>query len=223
MLREVDLKDISDGKLYGSNDMVKADCNGCKGCSACCHGMGTTIVLDPMDLYQLEKGLSTSFEGLLATALELNVVDGVILPNLKMDGEQEACSFLNEEGRCKIHPFRPGICRLFPLGRLYEEQSFRYFLQIHECPNPGRTKVKVKKWIDTENVKQYEEYICRWHFYLKSLQERAMTTESDALRKQLSMFVLQVFYLSPYDTSKDFYEQFNEKLAKAKAMTDSIL
>ena len=36
MLREVDIKDISDGRLYSSGDMVKADCLGCKGCSKCC-------------------------------------------------------------------------------------------------------------------------------------------------------------------------------------------
>ena len=29
MKRNVDMKDISDGKLYDLNDMVKADCNDC--------------------------------------------------------------------------------------------------------------------------------------------------------------------------------------------------
>lgn len=42
MDREIDLKDISDGKFYGINDMVKADCQGCEGCSACCRGMGNS-------------------------------------------------------------------------------------------------------------------------------------------------------------------------------------
>ncbi|MCQ2508323.1 MAG: YkgJ family cysteine cluster protein [Dorea sp.] len=223
MLREIDLKEISDGKLYGCNDMVKADCNGCVGCSVCCHGMGNSIVLDPYDVYRLSKGLTASFEQLLTSALELNVVDGIILPNLKMAGKEEACSFLNDKGRCSIHPYRPGICRLFPLGRFYEKDSFQYFLQIHECPKPGKSKVKVKKWMDTENLKQYEDYICKWHYYLKMLQERAMTTESDELRKQLSMFVLQIFYLAPYDFEQDFYGQFEMRLAKAKEITDKVL
>ncbi len=50
--------------------------------------------------------------------LELNVVDGIILPNLKMARAEEACSFLDTNGRCTVHAFRPGICRMFPLGRL---------------------------------------------------------------------------------------------------------
>ena len=102
MLREVDLSEISDGKLYTNNDMVKTDCLGCVGCSQCCHGMGSSVILDPYDIYQLTTGLSKTFEELLAGPLELNVVDGIILPNLKMTGPEEACAFLDENGRCSI-------------------------------------------------------------------------------------------------------------------------
>ena len=38
MRREVTLEEISDGKLYDANDMVKADCQDCKGCFDCCTG-----------------------------------------------------------------------------------------------------------------------------------------------------------------------------------------
>ena len=44
MERAVSLEDISDGKLYGINDMVRADSGGCEGCSACCRKMGTSII-----------------------------------------------------------------------------------------------------------------------------------------------------------------------------------
>ena len=101
MRREVSMEEISDGKLYTANDLVKADCNDCEGCSACCQKMGQSIILDPLDIYRLTFGLQQKFEQLLADKLELNVVDGVILPNLKMAGENEQCSFLNDEGRCR--------------------------------------------------------------------------------------------------------------------------
>ena len=94
MKRNIDIKEISDGKLYGPNDMVKADCRGCEGCSACCHGMGTSIVLTPLDIYRLEKELNASFGELMTKGVELNLADGVILPNLAMRGEKEACAFL---------------------------------------------------------------------------------------------------------------------------------
>ena len=31
MKREMDMAEVSDGKLYGLDDMVKADCAGCEG------------------------------------------------------------------------------------------------------------------------------------------------------------------------------------------------
>ena len=171
MKRNVDLKEISDGKLYGSNDLVKADCGDCEGCFACCCGMDQSIILDPLDVHRLSKGLNQNFEALLASYLELNVVDGIILPNLRMQGERECCAFLNAEGRCKIHSFRPGICRLFPLGRYYANGGFQYFLQTNECRKQNRTKVKVKKWIDTPEFNRYEDFVNKWHYYLKDMED----------------------------------------------------
>ena len=89
--------------------------------------MGQSIVLDPLDIYRLTKYLNVSFEQLLAEKIELNVVDGLILPNLKMCGTEERCAFLDENGRCGIHQIRPGICRLFPLGRYYNNAVFSIF------------------------------------------------------------------------------------------------
>ena len=76
MKREVDLNEISDGRLYSSGDMVKVDCHDCEGCSACCQGMGDSILLDPMDLWRLQLGKKENLIHCLQTNLELNVVDG---------------------------------------------------------------------------------------------------------------------------------------------------
>ena len=95
MLRDIDLNEISDGRLYTANDMVKADCMGCQGCASCCQGMGDSIVLDPYDMYRLCMGLKTTPAALLASSLELGVVDGLILPHLKMNGNTDSCMYLN--------------------------------------------------------------------------------------------------------------------------------
>ena len=223
MKRNIDMNEISDGKLYDINDLVKADCNDCKGCSACCQGMGQSIVLDPLDLYNLTVGLNITFEQLLAEAIELNVVDGVILPNLKMGGTSDSCHFLNEEGRCSIHGFRPGICRLFPLGRFYENQDFKYFLQIHECKNPNKTKVKVKKWIDTPNLQENRKYIIDWHYFIDDVQEKLTHITDDELIKKIDLFILQHFFMEPYHQMEDFYEQFNLRLEKAKKVIGTLV
>ena len=222
MKRNIDMNEISDGKLYDINDMVKADCNDCKGCSACCQGMGQSIVLDPLDVFNLTVGLNTTFEQLLAEAIELNVVDGVILPNLRMGGTSDSCHFLNDEGRCSIHGFRPGICRLFPLGRFYENQDFKYFLQIHECKNPNKTKVKVKKWIDTPNLQENKKYILDWHYFIDDVQEKLIHIADDELVKKIDLFILQHFFMEPYHQTEVFYEQFNLRLEKAKKVLETL-
>lgn len=218
MEREIDMKEVSDGRFYGLRDMVRADCGGCEGCSDCCRGMGSSIVLDPYDAYRLTTGLNLSFEQLLEEKVELNVVEGIILPNLKMAGPQEQCGFLNEEGRCGIHPFRPGMCRIFPLGRYYENESFQYFLQVHECKKEPKTKVKVQKWIDTPEAKKNEAFIIQWHYFLKQLSGRIEHTEEGSFQKSLSMYILKNFYLKPYERDRDFYDQFQERLLEAKKL-----
>ena len=64
MLREIDLSEISDGKLYTGNDMVKADCRGCAGCSSCCQGMGSSIILDPLDISTASPFSSIAITGI---------------------------------------------------------------------------------------------------------------------------------------------------------------
>ena len=104
MLRNIDLDEISDGKLYTAGDLAKVGCQDCEGCCDCCCQMGDTIILDPLDVWQLMQGRGKSFEQLLDESVDLHVQDGVILPNLKMAGEKEQCVYLNEKGRCSIHP-----------------------------------------------------------------------------------------------------------------------
>ena len=218
MKRNVSLDEISDGKLYELNDLVKAGCSDCKGCSTCCQGMGNSIILDPLDIDRLLLNLNNTFEELLVDKIELNIVDGIIIPNLKMIESSEKCSFLNNEGRCEIHAFRPGICRLFPLGRYYENHAYKYFLQVHECAKENKTKIKVRKWIDTPDLKSNERFVIDWHFLLEDLQDVVKNMQDDNLIKDINMYILKDFYMKPYDTNIDFYLQFNERLKDAKGL-----
>lgn len=213
MKREVRVEELA--RLYTASDMVKADCGGCQGCSDCCRTVGDTILLDPYDIYQLQKGLRQTPEQIYQKGyFEWKLADGLILPDLKMT-EEGVCPFLNGEGRCSIHSFRPGLCRLFPLGRYYEGDGFKYYLQLYECPRPVKTKVKVEKWLGIPKIRRYEAYILDWHRYLVRCREQADASADDTTRKTIAMYILQQFYLKPYDDTKDFYPQFEERLQSA--------
>lgn len=151
-------------------------------------------------------------EELLAQAIELNVVDGLVLPNLKMQQQSEACFYLDENGRCRIHAYRPGICRLFPLGRIYENGTFQYFLQVHECKAEQKTKVKIKQWIGIPDIRTYEAFVLDWHTMLKEYQQQAKQglLQGESLKQQ-ALKLLQLFYIMPYRKEVDFYSQYEER------------
>ena len=218
-----EILDISDGKLYSANEMAKISCHDCAGCSSCCRDMGESIWLDPYDMYQLTKNLGKTIEELLAKEIELHVEEGLILPNIKMVGEQEpACSFLNEEGRCSIHDFRPGFCRLFPLGRNYEGDKLTYFVLKDACPVPNKSKVKINKWLGLPNLKAYEKFLVEWHALTKMLRAYyGEHVQEEAVIKAINMKFLQIFYLTPYE-EEDFYEVFQMRMNEMKNFLNTL-
>ena len=212
MKRDVNFNEISDGKMYKRDDLVKVSCNECKSCSECCKVTDDTILLDPYDIALLGLNLKKTFEELLGEEIDLRVVDGVITPYLKKNADH-SCIFLNSFERCSIHAFRPGFCRLFPLGRIYEEDgSFSYFIQVHECPYPNKTKIKVKNWLGIANLPKYEAYIERWHSITKNLSECAL--ENPELSKTANMKLLNTFFVTPYSSVDGFFDEFEKRVTQ---------
>ncbi|HJB30191.1 MAG TPA: YkgJ family cysteine cluster protein, partial [Candidatus Blautia faecavium] len=76
--------------------------------------------------------------------------------------------------------------------------------------------IKVKKWIDTPDVKRYEAFVRDWHYFLKDVQEVLYQTEDTDKIRDLNLYVVKKFYMLPYDQERDFYPQFYERLAEGK-------
>lgn len=206
----------TDGKFYSLNDMVKAGCGDCEGCSACCRGMGSSIIVNPLDSFLITENLGKTFEELLAGYYELGVENGLILPHLKMREKDDTCIFLTQEGRCSIHGFRPGICRIFPLGRSYGKDGIQYIFLTNGCRKKNRTKVKVQKWIDTPDIRENERFLINWHFFCTNLQKKTEQGRDAESAKAASMYVLKKFYMESYEGQNDFYSQFQERLNQAQ-------
>ena len=119
----------------------------------------------------------------------------------------------------------PGDLQAVPAGTLLrrfgrssisirEAGYFRYFLQVHECPMPNKTKVKVGKWVDTPQLEQYEAYIRKWHSFLETV-EKMLPQMPEEQVKNVNLFVLKLFFLKPYEAG-DFYSQFQERMTMAR-------
>lgn len=112
---------------------------------------------------------------------------------------------------CGSHAFRPGLCRLFPLGRIYENGSFRYYLQRYECKNTNRSKIRVRKRLEIPELGKYENYIIKWHFLLKDMQKQIALSQDDQFAKDISMYLLNAFYVEMFDGKDAFYEEFEKR------------
>lgn len=217
MEHKVNLNEISDGKLYTKNDMVKVGCDGCHGMASCCRFAEDTITLDPFDFYQLFVGEGLSFEQLYTSQqIALAPVDGLLLPHLNFSKETSACPFLEGDGLCTIHASRPGLCRLFPLARYFNEERLYYLLQIHECPNLAAPKVKVKRWIGLSNIEQYEAFLLTWHTLTNQVQKVIAAATDHPAIGTITTALLKLFFLTPYTAEETFYSQYEKRLTQFK-------
>jgi len=180
MIRDIDENLIKPEKLMSSSDMAKLGCNDCEGCSECCRDRAASITLDEWDVEKLKEGLGMDFDALLSgNYIEITMVDGVLLPVLGKKADADECIFLRDDGRCRIHNFRPGICRMFPLARLYHEDgSFSYFLQEGECGRGTSVKIKISKWLGVGNTLKYEQAVRSYHDALKALRAACAEAKS---------------------------------------------
>lgn len=202
-------------RFYDLNDLARADCHDCEGCSSCCRDMGDSILLDPYDAFQFQRAGNRMNELLASGAVALTVWEGMILPHLQMKEESGACAFLSADGRCKIHDFRPGICRLFPLGRNYADGKMNYFLLEHACENSSRSKIRVSKWLGIEPAEDYHRFVLEWHDFRHEMVD-ILSEAQEEQAKQLNLYLLRTIFLTDYDTTIDFYSQFMNRIRRIR-------
>ena len=233
MIRGQAIEEIYDGHFYDPDDMVPVGCSDCQGCSACCRNTGDSIILDPFDMFLLSKGTGRSFTDMIEREIEIRIVDGLILPNLMQHHEDmytktsdpaddDHCPFLSAAGRCTIHPYRPGMCRLYPMGRYYIDGGFRYILQKDECTGRKKTPVLLRDWLGYKDLPRYEAYIQNWHDF-KIQVENALDRLTDKSRDSVTRYILQIFFVHPYLTDQDFYPQYDVRMEVCRQALTQIL
>jgi Fe-S-cluster containining protein len=104
----------SDAVPLSGSDPVQLTC-GIAGCGSNCCTNGPHIILNPYEVDRICKAGGMSYEDLL-DIVETERVDGFPLVMLPRD---PACHFWTDRG-CRIYEARPLACRLFPLGRVFE-------------------------------------------------------------------------------------------------------
>jgi Fe-S-cluster containining protein len=96
----------------------------CAGCGRCC--FEKRIVVSPYEIARIADALSLSTTEVILR----HTVEGGTVLRQREDG---GCSLLAGKG-CGIHPGRPLVCRLYPLGRVVENGGSERFVQLRGHP-----------------------------------------------------------------------------------------
>ena len=91
-------------------------------------------------------------------------------------------------------------------------------MQKDACRKPGRTKVKVEKWLDTPQQRKNEKFLLEWHAFRKKMEEKIKQQTDGQAGKTLNLFLLKQFYITLYKEDGEFYEQFAKHLEEAEQM-----
>lgn len=89
----------------------------CQRCSACCNNK--RLFPDPEEQSRLAEFLRIPEEAFRREYLDASTGE------VKVKGNGD-CIFLGPDG-CGVHPARPLVCRLFPLGILHDEEGRTFF------------------------------------------------------------------------------------------------
>ena len=115
------------------------------------------------------------------------------------------------------------VCRLFPLGRQYDEEKTSYFIVPEGCVKGGLSKVRIDKWLGIPDLPAYEDFKSRWHSFIRTLTARIAAEQSDETRRNINLYFLRLFFMQPYNvdsSAKTFYEDVADRM---KRFADAVL
>ncbi len=133
----------------------------CRACGRCCHDK--LIPVNPYEIARLaaNRGLSTT------ELIERFTEEGVALAV----GDDGACLFLGERG-CEVHPDRPLVCRLYPLGAVTDPEGRELFVELEAQPgSEGRAGADgtVAAYLQAQGVAPYLEMAHRYRETVEKL------------------------------------------------------
>jgi Fe-S-cluster containining protein len=134
----------ADARVLGDADPMGLFC-GINGCDANCCTKSAPIVLNPYEIALICRESGMSYEDLL----DIVDTDRAKAFPLVMLPRDPACHFWNGRG-CRIYAARPLACRLYPIGRVFDQGRSHIVLpELNVCPG-----------LSSGSGKTVSEYLC---------------------------------------------------------------
>lgn len=211
------IRDIGDLKILKKEDTFTFHCT-C--CGACCRHR-EDILLSAYDVVRLLKVLKMTFKEFAEKYCHLFIASNSKLPlvQLKPFGKNNVCPFLFH-GKCSVHPVKPTVCALFPLGRIFNPETLeiKYFLHEVECGSKDRIH-KVEDWL-TNGSEESEECFKLWMQILSVLGSFIRANQSLCSNHIYNLFYAALY--DSYDCEGNYQEQFKERLQKVTELVDML-
>jgi uncharacterized protein len=123
----------------------------CQVCGHCC--TGKVIMVGPHEILGMSRILGINTTDFLALYAE----NGGTTLRFDADGR---CVFVTPAG-CKVHPRRPLVCRLYPLGRTVDEtgeERFAVFPPEPGCGAKTGSAGTVESFLESQSVEPYLDW-----------------------------------------------------------------
>ena len=156
----------ADARVLADSDPLQLTC-GAKGCNSTCCKAAAPIVLNPYEIALICAESGMSYEDLL-DIVDTDRAKGFPLVMLPRD---PACHFWTEQG-CRIYTARPLACRLFPLGRIFENGRSHIVLPgVNRCrglaPSPSKS---VAEYLGEQITARYIEMADHWIAFVSDME-----------------------------------------------------
>ena len=156
----------ADTRVLAESDLLQLTC-GATGCSSTCCKATAPIILNPYEIARICKATGTPYEDLL-DVLDTDRAKGFPLVMLPRD---PACHFWTATG-CRIYEARPLACRLFPLGRVFEnDRSYIVLPEVNRCsglvPAPAKT---VAVYLQEQDTALFIAMADRWIEFVSAIE-----------------------------------------------------
>jgi Fe-S-cluster containining protein len=127
----------------------------CRACGGCCSGK--IIMAGPHEVLGISRLLGIGTTEFLALYSD----NGGTTLRFGADGR---CVFLTPSG-CRVHPRRPLVCRLYPLGRATDgagDEKFGLFPKQDGCEAEFGTDGTIESFLESQGVAPYIEWSVRY-------------------------------------------------------------
>ncbi len=157
----------AEAAVLSEADLLQLSC-GTGGCGSNCCRSSAPVILNPYEIALICRASGMTYEDLL-DIVETDRANGFPLVMLPRD---PACHFWSEKG-CRIYGARPLACRLFPLGRVFDNgRSHLVLPERNACsglvPSPTTT---VGDYLRVQETHTHIEMAERWIEFVTEIEQ----------------------------------------------------